>query len=98
MTGIKKDDDKRQWSLLPLQEIEDVIDVLQFGAKKYSADNWKLVENMDDRYYDALMRHIAAYRSGEEVDPESGLNHLAHAACNVLFMLWSDKNVKNRNS
>jgi hypothetical protein len=95
MTGIKSDKGKLRWSLLPWAELEQVVEVLEFGAKKYSADNWKHVESLDDRYFDALMRHLMAYRRGERIDPESGLHHLAHAACNILFMMWGDSNVKD---
>jgi hypothetical protein len=36
------------------------------------------------------MRHVHAWRAGETKDPESGLHHLAHAGCCLLFMLWLD--------
>ena len=39
----------------------------------------------------ATIRHLTAWRSGERLDPESGLPHLAHAACSVLFMLAIDE-------
>ena len=34
-----------------------------------------------------MLRHIFAWASGERVDAESGLSHLAHAGANVLFLL-----------
>ena len=88
-SGMKFDNDKPQWSLLPLREVEQIVKVLTFGAKKYSPDNWKRVEA--DRYFDAMMRHIVAWKTGEMNDSETDLNHLAHAACNALFLLYFDE-------
>ncbi len=86
--GRKFDDAKPRWSLLPTGTIKQIIAVLEYGAKKYDADNWKLVPNATVRYYDAMMRHVHAWRDGEPCDTESGLHHLAHAACCALFLLW----------
>lgn len=94
MNGVKYDQDKPRWDLLPLEEVEDVVKVLTFGSKKYEDDNWKKIENIQDRYFAATMRHLRAQRSGEEVDPETGQSHLAHAICCLLFMAWEEKRVK----
>jgi hypothetical protein len=84
--GIKHDKDKPRWDLLPLDLINETVDVLTLGAKKYGPNNWREVENAFDRYYAALMRHIVAYKSGELYDPETKLSHLAHAMCNLIFL------------
>lgn len=86
----KKDKGKPRWSLLPAGTIRQVIDVLEFGAKKYSVGNWVTVPNARTRYYDAVMRHVEAWWSGEKNDPETGLPHLAHAATCLLFLMWFD--------
>jgi hypothetical protein len=86
MAGQKFDSDKLRWDLLPMRPIEDAIKVLTFGASKYGPNNWRYVEEAKERYFAALMRHIAAYRKGESLDPESGLSHLAHAMCNIIFL------------
>jgi hypothetical protein len=39
------------------------------------------------RYTAALLRHLAAREQGEVCDPESGLLHAAHMACNAMFIL-----------
>jgi hypothetical protein len=87
---IKKDSGKLQWSLMPFEELKDVVKVLMLGAVKYSPDNWKKCDNVV-RYKDALMRHVISYIEGDEIDEESGLSHLAHAVCNCLFLMWFDK-------
>ena len=64
---------------------------MEFGAAKYGADNWQHVPNARQRYFDAAMRHLLAWWDGERLDAESGLPHLAHAGCCILFLLWADK-------
>lgn len=62
--------------------------VLTYGAIKYKEDSWQQVPNAKARYESALDRHLNDWKRGEVCDPESGLPHLAHAACNALFLLW----------
>jgi hypothetical protein len=57
------------------------------GAEKYSPNGWKSVPDGISRYTDALLRHQFADMSGESVDSEWGLLHLAHAAWNALAIL-----------
>ena len=85
IAGRKFDNDKPRWDLLPLKSIEQVVQILTFGAQKYDDNNWKLVEPLD-RYFAAAMRHITAHRQGEYLDSESGLPHLAHAITNLIFL------------
>jgi hypothetical protein len=86
--GKKHDDGKLRWDLLPLDQIEHIVEVLTFGAKKYTANNWQLVENAEERYFAALMRHLTELRKGNTYDKESGLKHTAHALCCMMFILW----------
>ena len=90
---IKADSGKLQWSLLPFEELKDVVRVLMLGAKKYTPDNWKKCDDVT-RYKDALMRHVISYVSGDITDKESGLSHLAHAVCNCLFLMYFDNTKK----
>jgi hypothetical protein len=84
--GLKFDNGKLRWDLLPLNAIEDTVKVLTFGANKYGPNNWQQVDDAENRYFAALMRHIKAYRTGEKIDPESGIDHIAHAICNLVFL------------
>jgi len=70
-------------------------EVLAFGAAKYAKDNWKLCtkENID-LYWDAHDRHVLAYKMGEKIDHETKICHLAHAACNLMFI----QHIMNRSS
>lgn len=90
MTGLKHDDGK-QFAAIPYQEfphaLREVVKVATFGARKYVRGNWVHVENAQERYLDALHRHLLAHHGGELLDAESGLTHLAHAAWNILALL-----------
>lgn len=90
--GIKYDKEKPRWSLLPWGPVSEIVKVMTFGAKKYSDNAWQNLPNYRDRYFSAMMRHITAWWGGEKFDKESGLNHLAHAGCCLLFLLWEDHN------
>lgn len=89
--GVKLDQGKPRWELLPYRELEEVVKVLTFGAKKYAPDNWQKVEDGKNRYFGACLRHLTAWKNGEKIDKESKLSHLGHAICCILFMLWFDK-------
>lgn len=88
--GVKHDGAKIKWSLLPFEELSQVVEVLDMGANKYGEGNWKYVYPARDRYFNAAMRHILAWWSGEKVDEESGRSHLAHAVSCLLFLMWHE--------
>ena len=89
-TGNKYDQGKPRFSLVPQKAMGEFVAVLTFGAEKYGDHNWKMVDGLQTRYFDALHRHLAAFRSGEVRDNESGKHHLAHAMCCLAFMLQND--------
>jgi Domain of unknown function (DUF5664) len=84
--GIKHDGEKTMLALLPFEAIEEVGKVLTFGAQKYAAHNWR-GGFAYSRVLSAALRHLFAWARGQDNDPESGLSHLAHAACCILFLL-----------
>lgn len=97
--GRKDDAGKTQWWYMPIKPMQEVIGVLEYGDKKYPAEdgcNWKNVPDARKRYYSALMRHITEWFEGETHDKESGRHHLAHAATNCLFLLWFDLNKQEK--
>ncbi len=85
--GRKDDDGKPRWDLLPFAEVEEVVKVLTYGARRYGDHNWRQVDNAPNRYLAAALRHIAAHRQGARLDDESGLPHLAHAVASLLFIM-----------
>lgn len=84
--GIKHDTGKAPLSLLDRHAMEQIGAVLAFGAKKYAAHNWR-GGIAYSRLLDAALRHLYAFADGEDLDPESGLPHVAHAGCCVVFLL-----------
>jgi hypothetical protein len=88
--GRKFDGGKLEYGLLPPLALEEVVKVLTFGAQKYDRDNWQKVPNSKRRYFDALQRHVWAWKKGEQLDPESGIHHLAHAMCCLMFLYEHD--------
>jgi len=87
MDGLKYDGEKPKMHLLPPKAINEVAKVLTFGARKYDEENWRKLEDLQSRYSSGALRHIFAHLDSEDLDPESGLSHLAHAICCLLFKL-----------
>ena len=96
MEGMKFDNGKLQWNLMPFEALEDTVKVLEFGAKKYDDWTWVKVPDGEKRYYDAAVRHLLAHQK-EDADPESGYSHLSHALCCLIFLEDFRKN-KEKNA
>ena len=92
--GRKNDQGKNRLDLIEPEFIEGIGEVLTFGTAKYEPNNWQNVEDAEDRYYAAALRHLMAWRRGEVVDEESGLSHLKHAATNLMFLLHFEREDK----
>jgi hypothetical protein len=89
--GRKFDGGKLQYGLVPPNALKATVEILTFGAEKYEPDNWRRVPDGPRRYFDAAQRHLWAYKAGEVNDPETGVSHLAHALCCIMFMLDLDE-------
>ena len=90
--GLKFDGDKLRWDLLPYDAVNEIVKVLTYGAIKYEPRNWEKGMNWS-RAYGALQRHMTKWFHGQENDEESGLSHLAHAGCCLMFLLgWYTRN------
>jgi hypothetical protein len=83
-TGVKHDEDKLPMDLLDPLALDGLARVLQFGAKKYAAHNWRGGISYS-RLIAALLRHTFAILRGERIDPESGLPHIDHVGCCWMF-------------
>ena len=89
--GIKYDKDKAPMDLVTPEFLEQLAHVLGFGASKYGRHNWRN-GIATSRLISAALRHITALNGGENKDVESGLDHAAHAAANLMFVQWIIKN------
>jgi hypothetical protein len=86
--AVKADSGRTDWTLLPFETLEEVAKVLEFGAKKYSGWNWTTGGGFQWlRVARAALNHIFKWLRGEDNDDESGLSHIAHAMCNLIFLL-----------
>ena len=85
--ATKLDEGKVRMELLPMDALYSVAEVMTFGAKKYGDHNWTKGFRLS-RLYGALLRHLAAWWTGEDNDRESGCSHMAHAACCVIMLMW----------
>lgn len=87
--ATKHDTEKVPVELVPASFIEGISMVLAHGAKKYARNNW--TKGLPwTRILGSTLRHIYAWARKEDLDPESGLPHLAHAATNIMFLMtWS---------
>lgn len=80
-------------------------EVLRYGADKYNEsidENPNYLKGDGFRYSTiiaSLERHIAQWKSGDDIDEESGMSHLAHASANLMMLHTysiSDYGVDNR--
>lgn len=104
--ATKYDGDKLRWSLVMVSMRESLLGVVaiaNFGAKKYADDAWMDVPNAQQRYLDAMYRHLdniaeRGHQStdidmqpdgcGGLVDKGSGYLEWFHVAWNALALSW----------
>jgi len=70
--------------------LDRIAEVMARGAKKYSRNNWKGGGKNAELaiQLDSVLRHLAARQCGEVYDADMGTDHLANAACGLLFALY----------
>jgi hypothetical protein len=90
---MKYDKDKAPMALVPPEFIEELAFCFGMGAQKYGEWNWRM--DVDDtsysRTYSSIQRHLNSFWKGEDLDPESGLSHLAHAATQICILMMQQK-------
>ena len=85
--GTKYDKGKAPLDLIPYEALEEIAQVLSFGKNKYGRAQW--INGIEySRLISAALRHLNQFNSGEDIDDESKLNHIAHSATNLCFLLW----------
>ena len=92
LVSIKNDAGKPRYDLLPVAPMREMAEVLEFGSRKYDSNNWRSANPVAlSRHYAAVQRHLNQWWSGEDIDPESGMRHLAHAATTLMFIMELSK-------
>ena len=84
--GVKYDGDKTPYHLIAPEFLEGTGKVLRYGAIKYAPRNWEKGMSWS-RPFSAMMRHMWDWWRGEDRDPETGMSHLWHAACCLMFLM-----------
>lgn len=83
--GLRYNSGKTRYDLIPPHAQEEYAKILTKGAEKYAARNWEKGMSWTS-VMASLERHLAAFKRGEDRDPESGLLHTAHVMCNAAFL------------
>lgn len=78
---------KSQLHLIPPVAMTHLAAALADGASRYGAWNWRGTRIMSSTYISAMMRHIDAYRSGEELTTDSKVHHLGAIMANCAILL-----------
>lgn len=84
--GDRYNTGKLPWNLLSWPALAELVKVLDFGSRKYSSWNWSKGLSWSDCCA-SMMRHLTAWMTGEDKDPETGLSHMAHVLCNAMFLM-----------
>lgn len=84
--GVKHDQGKTRYDLLPWDAIERVASIFTFGAQKYGDRNWERGIH-SSRLFASAQRHLSAYWTRHDLDPEWDQEALAHAIAALLMLL-----------
>lgn len=85
-TGGEKGMKPERYSLIPVPALDIMARLYGFGAEKYAAHNWRKGYEWS-KSFDSLFRHATAALNGEDIDPETGLPHLAGAAFHCFTLM-----------
>lgn len=87
LKGDRFNEGKLKWSLVSFEALRPMIEVLEFGANKYSSWNWTKGLKYTE-ICESLLRHVHSFLSGEDNDKESKLSHVGHILCNAMFLSY----------
>jgi hypothetical protein len=77
-------------ALIPSGALIPVCAVHAHGHAKYGPYNWRETPVEAMTYAHAIMRHLVAWIDGEDLDPETGLSHIAHISAGGNIVLDAD--------
>lgn len=88
--ALRYNEGKSRVDQIPAEALLEVGRVSTYGVEKYGLYNWQKGQPWGN-CIGAALRHIYHFMRGEDIDPESGIHHLAHAAWNLLALIWYQK-------
>ena len=77
---------KVPFSCLPCGPLAEAAIGMQEGAMKYGRHNYRDEGVLASTYYDAVYRHMMDWWEGEDIDPDSGLNHITKAMASLVVL------------
>lgn len=77
-------------TILPPAFLAKTARAMSHGAEKYGRWDYLGVPEMGRLYSASLLRHLTAWMGGEEIDPDSGLHHLALVSANLAILISAD--------
>jgi hypothetical protein len=75
---------------IPWTAVIEMGTVMDGGAHKYGAYNYRDTRISTTTYHDAILRHFMLWADGEDNDPESKCSHLAHIMACCALMIDAD--------
>jgi len=91
--ALRFNEGKPQWSLVDFDSLRPMVEVLEYGCKKYDRDNWKLQCDDPRQHLQSGMRHLIELFKGDEHDPESRKRHIGHLMANCMMYAYHTKDV-----
>lgn len=91
LLGTKNSIEKPDVTMIPYIALEEISKTLMFGETKHGRNNYKKGLPYS-KFIGSAMRHLGKYNDGIDTDEESGENHIAHCAANLLMLLWTINN------
>jgi len=73
-------------STIPPPVLFELGNAMLEGHLKYGGHNWRAMGIRSSVYYDACMRHLAAWWAGEDIDPDSGMSHIVKAIAGLVIL------------
>lgn len=77
---------KLSFSCLPMAVICEMAAAMGEGAIKYGKYNWKMEGVRASIYFDASLRHLISWFEGQDIDPDSNLNHITKAITSLTVL------------
>jgi hypothetical protein len=92
--GIKQDEGKPRWELVPMKALEGIPKVMQDAIEptkehpegRYEIHSWQKVDPL--RYFGAMMRHIVDLQTGEELTRDTLQEHIDAILTNAMFLSY----------